>query len=180
MSSTLSASPRRATTARSKERGMQYIVFGTVWTLPRHERDNPTIPRARCLEHGLETEMMSIFADETLDLYERFHARMFDALGDVIDVVRIASPSDYGEISRARHAVHRVRDGVDAASPRTRQPDDSARAVPRARARDRDDVDLRGRDARPVRAIPRAHVRRARRCHRRCPHRLAERLRRDR
>lgn len=80
-------------------RGFQYIPFVWMQNLPAWARHNTRYPRARCVEHGLESEALSIFSAKTLALYDRFFARMAREFGAPIALMRIGAPNDFGETS---------------------------------------------------------------------------------
>ena len=80
-------------------RGLGYIVYSWIHSLPRWVRDDPDLPRSTCLEHGEQTDFPSIFSERTVELYERYYKELKDNLGDVIDLVRFGSPMDYGEVA---------------------------------------------------------------------------------
>ena len=82
-----------------KGAGFKYIVFGWVQNLPRWVRNGRTYPRAACVEHHKETEMLSLFSPRTVEAYDRFYGKMRAELGESIDLIRIGSPFDYGEVA---------------------------------------------------------------------------------
>jgi len=82
-----------------KQAGFKYIVFGWVQNLPRWARNERVYQYARCIEHHEDTEMLSIFSPRTVEAYDRFYAKMRAELGEHIDLIRIGSPYDYGEVA---------------------------------------------------------------------------------
>ena len=77
--------------------GLSYTPFVWIQNLPRWVRSDPSYPRARCVEHGLECEALSVFSTNTMQIYDRFFARMASDFGERIDLLRIGAPNDFGE-----------------------------------------------------------------------------------
>ena len=82
---------------RIKENGYQYIPYLYIQNFPRWVRNNPAYPRASNVDTGLDTEALSIFADKTREAYYRFFGAFAKELGTEVDILRVATPYDYGE-----------------------------------------------------------------------------------
>jgi hypothetical protein len=80
-----------------KEQGIGLVAFLWIQTMPEWTKDNQGYVRASNVETGLETDLMSIFADETMAAYDRFYSAAARKLGGMIDVLRIGTPYDFGE-----------------------------------------------------------------------------------
>ncbi len=52
---------------------------------------------SQCLEHGSCTQYLSIFAQQTVQYYDRFFAELKRAMGAEIDILRVGLPVGYGE-----------------------------------------------------------------------------------
>lgn len=79
--------------------GLGYVPFVWIQNLPRWVRDDPSYTRARCVEHGLECEALSVFSPKTIAFYDRFFAQMARRFGEQIDLLRVGAPNDFGEAS---------------------------------------------------------------------------------
>lgn len=77
--------------------GLRYVPFVWIQNLPRWVRRDASYPRARCVEHGLECEALSVFSPRTMQLYDRFFGRMAAEFGEPIDLLRVGAPNDFGE-----------------------------------------------------------------------------------
>ena len=77
--------------------GLKYVPFVWIQNLPRWVRRDASYPRARCVEHGLECEALSVFSPRTKQLYDRFFGRMAADFGEPIDLLRVGAPNDFGE-----------------------------------------------------------------------------------
>ncbi|MDH7602739.1 MAG: beta-galactosidase [Armatimonadota bacterium] len=80
------------------EAGFKYVVFCWVHFPPRWFLNSPEFVPYRCAEHGEELMQLSPWAPNIWDIYRRFYRAQYKAMGDKIDWVRVAVPSDYGEI----------------------------------------------------------------------------------
>ena len=88
----------RATATYARSRGLRYVVYPWLHVLPEWFVGSAEFVPARCVEHDRTVAWPSPFAPTTLAAFRRFHARLADALGDVLDAVCVAFPADYGEV----------------------------------------------------------------------------------
>lgn len=78
--------------------GLGYTPYVWVHNLPAWARADPTFVHPRCLEHHQESESsLSVFSQSTADLYERVYSQLHANLGDELDLLRFATPNDFGE-----------------------------------------------------------------------------------
>lgn len=87
----------REDAAAIRKAGNQLVAYLWAQALPRWMKTNPQYVFTSNVFTGLETENLSIFATQTLEVYDRFYGQASRELGDLVDVVRIGSPYDYGE-----------------------------------------------------------------------------------
>jgi hypothetical protein len=80
-----------------KNSGYSFIAFLWIQTLPEWVKKDPEYVMASNVETGKSTQMLSIFAQSTLDAYDRFYGEASRQLGSMIDVLRIGTPYDFGE-----------------------------------------------------------------------------------
>jgi hypothetical protein len=83
--------------AAIKKAGCQLVAYLWAQALPKWVKTDSKYVFASNVSTGLETEDLSIFAPETLEFYDHFYGEASRALGELVDVVRIGSPYDYGE-----------------------------------------------------------------------------------
>ena len=83
--------------AAIKKEGCQLVAYLWAQALPKWVKTDSKHVFTSNVATGLETEDLSIFAPETLEFYDRFYGETSRALGDLVDIVRIGSPYDYGE-----------------------------------------------------------------------------------
>jgi hypothetical protein len=81
--------------------GIQYSVFAWLHFPPRWFMETPDFVPYRCLEHGEDLQQLSLWAPATLRIYDEFYGRLARDLGEPVDFVRLAMPSEYGEIGYA-------------------------------------------------------------------------------
>lgn len=80
------------------EAGLKYIFFAWVHFPPKWFLESPEFVPYECAEHGEKLTQLSPWAPNVWDIYRRFYAAQRKAMGEKIDWIRIATPSDYGEI----------------------------------------------------------------------------------
>jgi hypothetical protein len=78
--------------------GLKYAVFCWVHFPPKWFLSSNEFVPYRCAEHGEKLMQLSPWAPNIWDVYRRFYSAQHKAMGDKIDWIRIATPSDYGEI----------------------------------------------------------------------------------
>jgi hypothetical protein len=78
--------------------GLKYVPFCWLHFPPRWYQEEAGFVPYRCLEHGEEVKQQSLWAPATPEIYDHFYAKLADAFGRDIDFLRLAMPSDYGEI----------------------------------------------------------------------------------
>lgn len=78
--------------------GLKYIVFAWVHFPPKWFLESKDFIPYVCAEHGEKLMQLSPWAPTVWDVYRRFYKAQHQAMGDKIDWIRIATPSDYGEI----------------------------------------------------------------------------------
>lgn len=77
--------------------GFKYVPFVWMQNLPHWVRYNTSFPHSSCIEHGKDSEALSIFSPKTVEFYDRFFAETKKELGSQIDILRIGTPNDFGE-----------------------------------------------------------------------------------
>lgn len=80
------------------EAGLKYVFFAWVHFPPKWFLESPEFVPYVCAEHGEKLLQLSPWAPNVWEIYRRFYKAQFEAMGDKIDWIRIATPSDYGEI----------------------------------------------------------------------------------
>ena len=78
--------------------GLKYAVFCWVHFPPKWFLSSNEFVPYRCVEHGEKLMQLSPWAPNIWDIYRRFYSAQHKAMGDKIDWIRVATPSDYGEI----------------------------------------------------------------------------------
>lgn len=78
--------------------GFEYIFFAWVHFPPKWYCESDEFVAYECAEHGEKLVQLSPWAPNVWDIYRRFYAAQHAAMGDKVDWIRIATPSDYGEI----------------------------------------------------------------------------------
>lgn len=76
---------------------VKYTPYVWMQNLPSWVRYNPNYRHATCVEHGMESEALSIFDPQTTQLFDRFFGEMQQQLGSQISLLRVGSPNDFGE-----------------------------------------------------------------------------------
>jgi len=82
-----------------KANGIDYIPKLLLQTMPQWFIDSGNLVKSINIVTGQEINVMSIFAQSTMDAYDRYYAAALEYLGEYIDAVRIASPYDFGELA---------------------------------------------------------------------------------
>jgi hypothetical protein len=79
--------------------GLKYVVYTWLHFPPVWLRDEKTADRAlmRCLEHGQETNYLSIFDPRTIEHYDHFYKNLKEHFGDKVDNVYACILGPYGE-----------------------------------------------------------------------------------
>ena len=78
--------------------GLQYNVFCWLHFPPKWFMETPDYVPYRCAEHDQPVQQMSLWAPGTVAVYDRFYKELAAHFGDKIDFLRLATPSEYGEI----------------------------------------------------------------------------------
>jgi len=78
--------------------GLGYIIFAWVHFPPKWFLESPEFVPYQCAEHGEKLMQLSPWAPNVWQVYRDFYAAQYRAMGSKIDWIRIATPSDYGEI----------------------------------------------------------------------------------
>ena len=78
--------------------GIKYNVFPWLHFPPKWFQDDPRFVPYVCLEHNQLLKQLSLWAPFTRTIYQTFYAQLAKAMGDQIDFIRLAMPSEYGEI----------------------------------------------------------------------------------
>lgn len=79
--------------------GIGYTVFPWLHFPPKWFEDDPRFVRYENLHSGDTIPQLSLWAPFTLTLYDEFYRRLKDEFGqDVFPFIRLAMPSEYGEI----------------------------------------------------------------------------------
>lgn len=78
--------------------GLKYIIFAWVHFPPKWFLESRDFVPYTCAEHGEKLLQLSPWAPNIWDIYRRFYKAQHQAMGDKIDWIRLATPSDYGEI----------------------------------------------------------------------------------
>lgn len=80
------------------DNGLKYSVFCWLHFPPKWFRESADFVPYRCAEHDEPIMQTSIWAPGTLKLYDHFYKELAAHFGDKIDFIRLATPSEYGEI----------------------------------------------------------------------------------
>jgi hypothetical protein len=83
---------------RLRTAGIKYNVFCWLHFPPKWYLNNPDFIPYRCLEHDQPVNQMSLWAPSTRRIYQTFYRQLAQAMGDRIAFLRLAMPSEYGEI----------------------------------------------------------------------------------
>ncbi len=78
--------------------GIGYNIFAWLHFPPKWFEDDPRSVRYQSLATGETIPQLSLWAPFTLKLYDEFYRRLAAEMGERIDFVRLAMPSEYGEI----------------------------------------------------------------------------------
>jgi hypothetical protein len=77
--------------------GLEYVVYDWVHFPPTWLREGTDRTLMRCLEHGEETNYLSIFDPRTIEWYDHFYKNLHAHFGDRIDAVYACILGPYGE-----------------------------------------------------------------------------------
>ena len=92
--------------------GLKYVVYTWLHFPPTWLREKPADRTLmRCLEHGQETNYLSIFDPRTIAAYDHFYKNLHDHFGDRIDDVYACILGPYGEGNYPLHVPHWVNMG---------------------------------------------------------------------
>lgn len=80
------------------EAGFSYVLFAWVHFPPKWYLDSPDFVPYQCAEHGEKLMQISPWAPNVWNIYRAFYAAEHKAMGDKVDWIRVATPSDYGEV----------------------------------------------------------------------------------
>ena len=78
--------------------GIGYIPFCWVHFAPKWYLDDPEFVPYQCVEHGEKLIQLSPWGPAFWSRCRAFYAAQHAAIGDQVDWMRVATPSDYGEI----------------------------------------------------------------------------------
>jgi len=78
--------------------GIKYSIFCWVHFPPKWFLSSPEFVPYQCAEHGGKLMQLSAWAPNVWEVYRRFYAAQHKAMGSRIHWIRVATPSDYGEI----------------------------------------------------------------------------------
>jgi hypothetical protein len=78
--------------------GLKYSIFCWVHFPPQWYIDSPDFVPYQCAEHGEKLVQLSPWSPNVWRVYHSFYSALSAAMGDKIDWIRVATPSDYGEI----------------------------------------------------------------------------------
>ncbi len=78
--------------------GLKYIFFAWVHFPPKWFVDSKDFVPYVCAEHGEKLMQLSPWAPNIWEVYRDFYRAQHEAMGDKVDWIRVATPSDYGEI----------------------------------------------------------------------------------
>ena len=81
-----------------KENGLDYNVFSWLHFAPAWYTKTPDYVPYKCVEHNLPIQMTSLWAPGTLKIYDRYYKELAAHFGSKIKFIRLAMPSEYGEI----------------------------------------------------------------------------------
>ncbi len=81
-----------------RKAGVKFVPFLWIQSLPRWVKDDSRTVYTSNVGTGRETGALSIFAPATHEAYERFFGQAKHELGDQVDILRIGSPYDFGEM----------------------------------------------------------------------------------
>lgn len=88
----------RSNADKLAEAGIRYNVFCWLHFPPRWFLRDAEFTPYRCLEHDKPVQQMSLWAPATRRIYRSFYQQLAKAMGDRIAFIRLAMPSEYGEI----------------------------------------------------------------------------------
>lgn len=81
-----------------KENGLNYNVFSWLHYAPEWFKKTPDYVPYRCVEHDQPIQQTSLWAPGTLKIYDRYYKELAAHFGNKIEFIRLATPSEYGEI----------------------------------------------------------------------------------
>ncbi len=81
-----------------KKAGLDYIPFCWVHYPPQWYLDSPDFVPYRCAEHCEDLIQLSPWSPKVWEVYRSYYQAQKKAMGDYIGWIRVATPSDYGEI----------------------------------------------------------------------------------
>ncbi|HJN15832.1 MAG TPA: beta-galactosidase [Armatimonadota bacterium] len=88
------------------EAGIDYNIFAWVHFPPKWFMDTDDWVPYRCLEHDEELQQMSLWSPFALRIFDEFYGRLARDFGERIAFIRVAMPSEYGEIGYAATMTH--------------------------------------------------------------------------
>lgn len=80
------------------ENGLTYNVFCWLHFAPHWFAKTPDYTPYKCVEHDLPIQQTSLWAPGTLKVYDRYYKELAAHFGSKIEFIRLATPSEYGEI----------------------------------------------------------------------------------
>jgi hypothetical protein len=81
-----------------RKAGVKFVPFLWIQSLPRWVKDDSRTVYTSNVGTGRETGALSIFAPATHEAYDRFFGKAKRELGELVDILRIGSPYDFGEM----------------------------------------------------------------------------------
>lgn len=94
--------------------GIGYNIFAWLHFPPKWFDDDPRFVRYVNLSDGKSAPQLSLWAPYTLELYDEFYRRLAAQFGDRIGFIRLAMPSEYGEIGYCTGMTNWLRPQPDA------------------------------------------------------------------
>lgn len=95
----------RADVEAIRKKGFGVGVFPWFMHPPKWEKD---IVRARCLEHGEDSNIISLWDPRTLETYDRLYEALAKEMGDEIDFLYICIYGDFGEPQYPHNTKHYI------------------------------------------------------------------------
>ena len=78
--------------------GLDYVCFAWLHFPPKWFLSTPDFVPYQCVEHGGKLMQLSPWAPKVWDVFRGFYKAQHEAMGEKIRWIRLATPSDYGEI----------------------------------------------------------------------------------
>ncbi len=95
----------RADVEAIRNKGFGVGVFPWFMHPPKWEKE---ITRARCLEHGEDSNIISLWDNRTLETYDRLYEALKNEMGDEIDFLYVCIYGDFGEPQYPHNTKHYI------------------------------------------------------------------------